>query len=117
MQKLTRSVARPQHPALAGFHLTTHAQQRMRTRGISEAALCAVLLYGRAAYVRGAMVYAIGRKEIERHWEIGLDLSSFDGVQVVCSPEGNILTAYRSRRLKGGRPGRSSRRTIERKAA
>lgn len=82
----------------------------MRPRGVSPAALAAVLTYGRMAHVRGADVYAIGRKEVRHYAKDGLDLSSFDGVQVVCSPDGRILTVYRGRHLKGLRAGMSRRR-------
>ena len=45
--------------------ITTHARMRMTARRVSETALSAVLDYGRVAYVRGAKIYVIGRKEVE----------------------------------------------------
>ena len=39
-------------------------------------------------YVRGADLYAIGRKEIARYAKEGIDLSAFHGVQVVVTAEG-----------------------------
>ncbi|MBL9042735.1 MAG: DUF4258 domain-containing protein [Myxococcales bacterium] len=95
------------HEFMAGFHLTAHAHHRMRARGVSQTALQAVLIYGRMAYVRGAEVYAIGRKEVRRYAREGMDLSRFNGVQVVCAPDGRILTVYRGRHLKGLRSGAS----------
>lgn len=112
MAKLSSPIAQITSKILAGFRLTAHARQRMRARGISERALLAALSYGRMAHVRGADVYAIGRKEVHRYRRDGLDLSAFDGVQVVCTPDGSILTAYRGHRLKGLRSGQSCRRAI-----
>lgn len=102
----------PRPELLFGYYLTDHARHRMRARGISEQALSAVLTYGRMAYVRGAEVYAIGRKEVCRYRKDGIDLASYDGVQVVCSPTGSILTVYRGKHLQGLRSGSSRRRSV-----
>lgn len=81
--------------------LTDHARQRMNMRRISSSAIVAVLRYGRVAIVRGAVIYAIGRKEVERFAVEGIDLAPHEGVQVVCSHDGAILTAYRNRDFRG----------------
>jgi len=81
----------------------------MLARHIDEAALEAALLYGRLVHVRGAEFHVIGRKEVERWAAVGVDLTPFEGVQVVCSSEGAVLTVYRNRDLRQLRPQRSRR--------
>ncbi|RKH69397.1 DUF4258 domain-containing protein [Corallococcus aberystwythensis] len=93
------------------FTLTQHAQERMATRGLRADAVAAALAYGRVVYVRGAYVYAIGRKEIARYAEEGIDLAACDGVQVVVTSPGYILTVYRNRSFNGLRDRRNSRRS------
>lgn len=96
------------------YSLTRHAWERMSGRGLSPAAIRLVLNYGRAAHIRGATIYVVGRKEVERHRQDGIELSSVEGVQVVCTDSGSILTVYRNRDLRGLRP--RSRRAHRRHA-
>jgi len=93
-----------------GTRLTKHAWQRMGARGLREAAVRAALDYGRVVHVRGAAIYAIGRKEVSRCQRHGIDLSRYEGIQVVCMPYGTVLTAYRNRDFRGLRPRRRRRR-------
>jgi len=93
------------------FRLTRHAGERMGTRGFSLDTVRAVLDLGRITQIRGATIYAVGRKEIARHSADGKDLTRLDGVQVVCSDDGAVMTVYRNRDLRGLRPGRRSRRS------
>lgn len=86
------------------YNLTRHAWQRMSGRGLSPAAVSLVLNYGRAAHTRGATIYVVGRKEVRRYRQDGIELSSLEGIQVVCSESGAILTVYRNRDLRGLRP-------------
>ena len=86
--------------------MTRHAWRRMTARGLSYSAVDAALEYGRVAHVRGATIYAIGRKEVARYASEGVDLARFDGVQVVCTPGGTVLTVYRNRDFRGLRPRR-----------
>jgi hypothetical protein len=87
-----------------GYELTRHAWERMCGRGFSTAAIGLVLDYGRAMHTRGATIYVVGRKEVERHRRDGLDLSSVEGVQVVCANDDAVITVYRNRDLRGLRP-------------
>jgi hypothetical protein len=89
--------------------VTSHARERMATRGLRKDAIDAALAYGRVVHVRGADIYAIGRKEIARYAEDGIDLAAYDGVQVV-STEGVIVTVYRNRSFSGLRNRYSFRR-------
>ena len=86
--------------------LTRHASRRMAGRGLSHSAVQAAIEYGRVVYIRGAVISAIGRKEVDRFARQGIDLSLYDGIQVVCAPEGTILTAYRNRDFRGLHHGR-----------
>lgn len=81
--------------------LTHHARLRMDGRRISAAAVDAVLAHGRTAWVRGAQIYALGHREVARAARRGLDLRSFAGLQVVCAPDGDVLTVYRNHDFRG----------------
>lgn len=86
------------------YHLSQHAWQRMTSRRLSPDAVRRVLNYGRVTYVRGAIVYAVGRKEVELFRREGVELSSVEGVQVVCAESDVIMTVYRNRNFRGLRP-------------
>ena len=88
----------------AGQTITKHAWMRMNTRRISQTALSAVINYGRVVYVRGAKIYVIGRKEVEAFLRKDIELTDYEGIHVVCSPEGTIMTTYRNRDFRGLRP-------------
>ena len=93
------------------FPVTAHAVMRMSQRHITEQAMQAALVYGRKFHIRGATVYAVGRKEIEHYKIEDVDLAEYDGVQVVCSSEGIVITTYRNRDFSGLRPRRKSARS------
>lgn len=76
--------------------ITRHALERMRARSIGTDAVTAALFHGRSVHVRGAEIYAIGRVEVRDQSIVGPDISAFEGVQVVCSPAGDVLTVYRN---------------------
>lgn len=86
------------------YSLTRHAWERMTGRGLSPAAIRLVLNHGRTVHIRGATIYVVGRKEVGRYRQDGIELSSVEGVQVVCTDSGSILTVYRNRDLRGLRP-------------
>lgn len=88
---------------------TRHGWSRMCGRGFSPTMIGKVLDYGRLIHGRGARIYVIGKKEIERWAGRGVDLHELDGMQVVCSIGGSILTVYRNRELRGLRPKRRRR--------
>lgn len=76
----------PQPPTRAP--LTRHARERMYMRGLSEEALELTLAFGRIVWTRGVQVFAIGRREARRFSQEGVELSRYEGVQVVCTPAG-----------------------------
>ena len=86
----------------ANSHIVTHhACEQMAARGISQDAIQAALAFGKEVYTRGAIIYALGKKEAKRAYHEAGDLSRFSGVQVVCSHRGIVLTAYRNRNFRG----------------
>lgn len=92
--------------------MTRHAITRMRQRGIPTEFVELVMEFGRMVCTRGAVVHAIGRKEVERYREEQIDLSDCESVQVVCSMDGAVITAYRNenfRSLRSDRPRKRSR--------
>ena len=91
--------------SMIGSQLSCHAFERLEQRDIEIEAVDAVLDYGREVFTRGAVVHAIGRREIDQWAREGIDLSRYDGVQVVCSHDGKILTVYRNRDFRGLRTG------------
>jgi len=105
MNSITRNV-----DDLRGFHsLTRHARKRISARRLSYAAVQRVLEYGRVFHARGATIYAIGRKEVARFRLAGIDLTTEEGVQVVCRNDA-VMTAYRNHDFRGLRPRRRRRR-------
>lgn len=86
-------------PLSRPMSLTTHATIRMQQRGISSTALLAVLEYGRRIYAKGLAYYVLGHKEVALYAERGVNLSNFEGLQVLVSEGGIIVTTYRSRDL------------------
>jgi hypothetical protein len=95
--------------------VSRHAGRRMIERNISLAAVEAALDHGRRVHTRGAVVAAIGRKEVRRARQEGIDLSRFEGVQVVCLHDELVLTVYRNRDFSQLKVGLGRRRRRERR--
>jgi len=100
----------PEAAEVTGFGLTQHARRRMYARRITLDGIRAALDYGRVFHTRGAMFYVLGRKELEQCRKDHLDISRWNGLQVVCSRGETILTAYRNKSFRGLRPRGSLRR-------
>src|SRR5271157_3550838 len=94
----------PEPADVTGFGLTQHARRRMCARRITLDGVRAALDYGRVVYTRGAMIYALGRKELEQCRKDHLEISRLNGLQVVCSRGETILTTYRNKSFRGLRP-------------
>jgi len=82
-------------------HFSHHARVRMTGRRLSEHDVTAVIEFGRHIHARGAQIYVVGRKEIVNFRKRGMDLRPLEGIHVVCSREGYVITTYRSRDLRG----------------
>lgn len=85
--------------------LSVHAKKRMNARNLGIAAVKAALDFGRIVRTRGAVVYALGQKEVRRYSHIVKNLQRFEGVHVVCGADGTIITVYRNHSFKKLRPG------------
>jgi hypothetical protein len=82
----------------------------MAARSFSPEAVTAVLAFGRIIRIRGAEIRVIGRKEVAQYRSQGIDLTPFEGVQLVCARDGAIITMYRNRDFRHLRPHRRARR-------
>ena len=76
--------------------LTNHACQRMDQRSITAADVAAVMQYGRIFYTKGTVYHVLGRREIKRLLPI-VDLQHLDGVHIIASHEGIVITVYRDK--------------------
>ena len=106
MRRTTHSVDDPRE--IPG--LTHHARARMCGRRMSADVVLGVIAYGRIAHVRGATIYAVGRKEVSQFSEASTDLEDMEGVHVVCSRDGAVMTVYRNHDFRGLRPRSRGRR-------
>jgi hypothetical protein len=88
---------------------STHSLDRMSRRRIAPGFAHTTMAIGREIHVRGATVYFIGREEVAREKRAGTDIRSLEGLCVVCSREGIVLTVYRNRQLRGLRRCRRGR--------
>ena len=79
--------------------MTDHARRRQDARRLPDEAIDATVAWGREIHTRGAHIFVVGRREVGRASEAGVDLSKWEGVQVVCHPSGVVLTCYRNRKL------------------
>lgn len=77
--------------------LTLHATDRSRTRGIPTEAIEAAIEFGKHRAIRGADVYTLGWREVRFYARAGIDLSRWEGIEVVCAHDGQILTVYRNK--------------------
>lgn len=90
---------------------TLHAGERMTERCLTPNAIEVAEEWGRVVYTRGAVILAIGRKEVATaRTTAGVDLSRLEGLTVVTSSEGVVVTAYRNRDLSGLRRSCNKRR-------
>lgn len=92
---------------LGRFALTKHAEARMASRAIPRSAIEATLQFGRCVQVRGAHVFAIGRKEVKKYRRDGIDLYDLEGTQVVTTDDGAVMTVYRNSDFRSLRTRRS----------
>lgn len=100
-------------PSTVGhFSLSKHARARMTTRSISRTAIEAALEFGRCVEIRGAQIFAIGRKEVAKYRRDGVELRQYEGTQVVVTARGEVMTVYRNSDFRSLRMGR--RRSVRR---
>ncbi len=81
-----------------------HAQIREKQRGISQKQVLLAYQYGRMIHSRRAVYHVIGNKEIEKYGLIEPELKEMNGIQLVMSSNGTVLTAFRNKDLRKVRP-------------
>lgn len=85
--------------------ISSHAQQRMDLRGMSERDIELVLKFGRKIHSRKTVFHVIGRKEIKKYASECPELKKLDGLHVLTAPDkGTVLTAYRNHDFRHIRP-------------
>lgn len=85
-------------------YVTFHAEMRMSQRGICSDTLELILQFGRRIRSKGAVFHVIGKKEIKQYCTIEPKLKDMEGMQVLTSTEGTVLTTYRNKNLRSIRP-------------
>ena len=78
--------------------LSQHAVERADARSIPRAAIAAVIGHGRRYRSHGAWAYRLDRRSLAAAGIRGRELSAFEGVHVIVSDEGTVITVYRNRR-------------------
>ncbi|GHF02064.1 hypothetical protein [Thalassotalea profundi] len=81
-----------------------HAKIRKTQRGISHKQMVLAYQYGRVIHSRRAVYHVIGNKEIEKFGSIEPELKNMNGIQLVMSANGTVLTAFRNKDLRKVRP-------------
>lgn len=82
-------------------HLSYHARIRMGCRGIRADQVELALNFGRVVEVRGAEIYVIGRREVEKAQRHGVAIRELEGLHVVCTLNGGpVMTCYWNRDLR-----------------
>ncbi len=89
-----------------------HAQIREGQRGISQKQVVLAYQYGRVIHSRRAVYHVIGNKEIEKYGSIEPELKVMNGVQLVMSSNGTVLTAFRNKDLRRVRPFKHSHKHL-----
>ena len=86
--------------------ISTHARERMDARSICAMAIDEVIRYGRVVYANKARIYFVGRREVRHYARQGIDISAWEGIHVVTSNDGVVMTTYRNRDIRHLRPKR-----------
>lgn len=81
----------------AALGLSVHAYKRRLQRGFQQDMIAHILRFGRKRFQNNAVYYSIGRKEIEKHSQACPDLKQMNGMHIVMSLNGTILTLFRNR--------------------
>jgi hypothetical protein len=86
-----------------GVPYTTHARRRMQQRALTQVVVEQTMIYGREVIGHDTVLYVVGRNEVAEWRREGLRVEHLEGVHVVCSSAGEVITAYRNRTLAGFR--------------
>jgi hypothetical protein len=89
-----------------------HAQIREGQRGISKKQVLLAYQYGRVIHARRAVYHVIGNKEIEKFDSIEPELKKMNGIQLVMSKNGTVITAFKNKDLRRVRPYKHSHKHL-----
>lgn len=78
------------------YRMSRHALHRMYERGLSLEDIEGVLTHGQAVYDRGAITFRIGRRVAALIRAEGVAADHLEGLHVVASTDGTIVTVYRN---------------------
>lgn len=93
-----------------------HALDRMNQRRLNDNQVALVHKYGREVFARDAVYHFVGRKEVEAFADRA-DLSGVEGIHVLESRDGTVLTVYRNRGFRPCRYQKASCRAARLKKA
>ena len=79
---------------------SVHAYKRREQRGIQRKKIAHLLRFGRKTYQNGSIYYSIGRKEIRKYQHICQDLKQMNGLHLVMSPNGIIITIFKNKNFR-----------------
>lgn len=77
--------------------LSTHAYKRSIQRGIKQKTVAHILRFGRKKYQNNAIYYSVGRKEIKKYSQVCPALKEMNGMHLVMSTTGTVLTLFRNK--------------------
>lgn len=80
--------------------LTNHAAKRSTQRGMKNKHIANLLRFGRKNYKNGAIYYSVGTKEISRYKDICPGLKEMNGMHLIVSINGNVITMFRNKSFR-----------------
>jgi Domain of unknown function (DUF4258) len=80
--------------------ITAHARTRMSQRAIRLDVMQLAMLFGREVHAANAVFVVVGRREVDDARVDGIDINDLEGIHVVCSRGGDVITVYRDRTLR-----------------
>ena len=79
------------------YRMSAHAMKRMYRRGLNLDLIAETLSRGEVNYDRGAKHFRIGRRTAAEIRAEGGPADRLEGLHVIVSTDGNVLTVYRNR--------------------
>lgn len=89
-----------QQPICNTLVISHHAQRRVDMRGVNQQVIELLLKFGREVKARGVLFYVVGKKEVQQSCKQEPALKDMEGMQVLTSEDGVIITTYRNKHLR-----------------